>query len=433
MKQILTFIFSIVFVSVFSQSKNKIFTADIDNFWIAYDSIHHTNDFSKKLNFINKLYLEKASKGLSAFMKARDYNDTLYVKIVEKYPKFWNSIKQNTLSVKSKTVELNKAVEKLKKLYPELKDAEMYFTIGGLRSGGTVADDMVLIGAEIATGNSNVDMSEFENDWLKNVFAKQSLDNIVYLNIHEYIHTQQKQGSNNVLSRSIAEGSCDFIAELAIEKPIQTQYLTYGKSHEQEIKKLFKKEMFSNNSSNWLYNGSKKAEGADLGYFVGYEICKLYYENAKDKSRAIKDIIELNYGNSQAVEEFLYKSKFFKEQINKQKLLKEYSKNLPYIVKIEPFENGSSHVSSDTKELKITFSKEMETKSFSINYSVKGKEYFPITKVKGFENKDKTMVILIDLRPEREYEFVITNRSFKSKDGYPLISEEYPVKFKTVK
>ncbi|WP_428740689.1 DUF2268 domain-containing putative Zn-dependent protease [Tenacibaculum sp.] len=314
MKLIFTTIFSILFTNIYSQNSNKISTSDIDNFWIAYDSIQLTNDYSKKLDFINNLYIQKGTIGLHAFMKARNYNDTLYVKLIDKYPKFWNSIRPNTLTIKNKTSELNKVVKNLKKLYPELKDAEMYFTIGGLRSGGTVNNNMVLVGAEIATGTPDVNMSEFKRDWLKKVFAKQSLDNIVYLNIHEYVHTQQKESKKRVLNHSIKEGTCDFIAELVLQKPIQTQYLSYGRRHKKEIKELFKKEMFSENSSNWLYNGAKKGKSADLGYYVGYEICKFYYKNSKDKSQAIKDIIELNYNNNQAVEDFLKKSEFFKKE-----------------------------------------------------------------------------------------------------------------------
>ncbi len=310
----LTIAFILLYAKAFAQDPDKIFTSDIDNFWIAYDSIQQTNDYSEKLNFINRLYIDKGTDGLKSFMEARDYNDTLYVRLIEQYPKFWNSIRSNTLIVKNKKAELNKAVDNLKKLYPELKDAKMYFTIGGLRSGGTVAPNMVLIGAEIATGDPGIDVTEFKNDWLKNVFAKQSLDNITYLNIHEYVHTQQNGYRDRVLNRSIAEGSCDFIAELTIGKPIQTQYLTYGRAHAEEVKELFRKEMFSNNSANWLYNGAQKGESADLGYYIGYEICRSYYENADDRSRAIKDIIELNYDDNKAVEAFLAKSGFFKNK-----------------------------------------------------------------------------------------------------------------------
>lgn len=178
---------------------------------------------------------------------------TVFIELIEEYPKFWNSIKSNTLSIKNKTSELNKAIEKFQKLYPELKEAEMYFTIGGQRSGGTISENMVLVGAELATGNSTTDVSEFKNDWLKNVFAKQSLDNIVYLNIHEYVHTQQKPNENNLLlSQTIREGACDFITELVLEKPLKTQYISYGKAHFEDLKKQFKEEMFSSYLPNLL-------------------------------------------------------------------------------------------------------------------------------------------------------------------------------------
>jgi len=146
-KLFLTVVLSLLFTCAFAQGNSKIYTSDIDNFWVAYDSIQHVEDFSDKLELINRLYISKGTKGLHAFMKARDYNDTLYVKLIESNPKFWNSIRSNTLSVKDKAGELNEAVEKLKQIYPDLKDAEMYFTIGGLRSGGTVTDNMVLVGA----------------------------------------------------------------------------------------------------------------------------------------------------------------------------------------------------------------------------------------------------------------------------------------------
>jgi hypothetical protein len=67
----------------------------------------------------------------------------------------------------------------------------MYFTVGGLRSGGTTIDDMVLIGSEIATGNASTDVSEFPNKWLEGVFKNQKADNIIPLNIHEYVHTSK--------------------------------------------------------------------------------------------------------------------------------------------------------------------------------------------------------------------------------------------------
>lgn len=372
-------------------------------------------------------------------MTARDYNDSLYINLIEAYPKFWDSVRPNTLSIKNKLQDLEMAVQKLEEIYPGLDAAEMYFTIGGLRSGGTVSENMVLVGAEIATAASLTDVSEFENGWLKSVFARQSLDNIVYLNVHEYIHTQQTGYGSTVLNKSIHEGACDFIAELVLDEPIHTQYLDYGKANAELVKSRFEIQMFSDNTSNWLYNGGQMGEMADLGYYVGYEICKSYFTNASNKSQAIKDIIELDLDNDEAVIEFLDRSMYFKERVDREKLLALYAKECPEILGILPFENGSLEVDPLIDELKISFSKEMVSGSMSISFSEDGeqsvsekaKSNMPIKNVKGYENKDKTLVLGLNLEPNRKYEFLITNKSFKSKDGYPLASESYLIYFST--
>lgn len=432
MKSVLTVIFSLVFASVFSQNVNKIFTSDIDNFWIAYDSIQKTNDYSKKMDFINKLYINKGTTGLKAFIKKENYSDTLYIKLIDEYPKFWNSIRPNTFSVKKKANELNIAISNFKKIYPELKDAQIYFIIGDFTTGGTRIDNMVLIGTEIATGNLTTDISEFKNDWFKNIFANPSADNIVRLNIHEYVHTQQKTGnSGQLLSQVIKEGSCDFIRELVLGTPLQRKPISYGDLHFDNLKKKFKEEMFSSDFANWLYNGDQKGDSADLGYYMGYKICESYYNNAKNKQQAIKEIIEVNYSDNKAIEEFLTKSKFYDEKIDKKKLIKEYEEKLPHIVKIEPFKNGAENVDPGLKEIRITFSKEMDPNHYSIGYSERGADYYPVKKVKGYENNNKTIVIIVDLKPNKEYEFVVLNVNFKSKDGYHLKENGYPVRFKT--
>ena len=153
------------------------------------------------------------------------------------------------LTAKSYASEIEKSISKFKELYPDLKEAKMYFTIGGLRSGGTTMNDMVLIGSEIATGNASTDVSEFPNKWLEGVFKNQQADNIVPLNIHEYVHTQQKGNPYNLLGQAIKEGACDFITELVIGKLMQNNYIVYGREHEAELKERFKLEMFTDSYS----------------------------------------------------------------------------------------------------------------------------------------------------------------------------------------
>lgn len=426
---ILPALFTLSLISAAQKSTQKVFTSDIDNFWIAYDSCQTTNDSLKQLHYIQTLYVDKGTKGLKAFMKARDYTPGLWVSLIRKYPKFWHSIRPNTLTVKAKAKEIEKSLEKLKALYPELKEATMYFTIGGLRSGGTTVGDMVLIGAEIATGNASTDVSEFPDKWLEGVFKSQQSGNIVPLNIHEYIHTQQSGNTKNLLGQAIKEGSCDFITELVQGKPLQNSYLVYGRQHETELKKRFKLDMFTPVFSNWLYNGPTAKTVADLGYFMGYAICKSYYKNASDKRNAVKEIIQLNYSDTAAVDRFLKKSKFYTEPINKSALMQRYEAQRPYVLRLEPFANGDTLVNPSLKKMKIIFSQPMDKSGYSINFGEKGKGYSPIAGIGGFSDKDTSFILNLAMEPTHAYEFIITDRNFKSATGYPL--KLYEVNFKT--
>ena len=55
-------------------TSSSVSTVDIDNFWVAYDSIRSTSDSMQQLQYIQKLYIDKGTKGLHAFMEARDYS-----------------------------------------------------------------------------------------------------------------------------------------------------------------------------------------------------------------------------------------------------------------------------------------------------------------------------------------------------------------------
>ena len=427
--RVIFFVMICAYTASKAQNGKSVFTTDVDNFWIAFDSTQATKDSLQQLRFIKELYIDKGTKGLKAFMEARDYNAELWVKLIRLYPKFWRSIRPNTFTVKSYETEIEKSIKRFKDLYPGLKKAQMYFTVGGLNSGGTTMEDMVLIGTEIATGNASTDVSEFPNKWLEGVFKNQQADNIVPLNIHEYVHTQQQGDPNTLLGQAIKEGACDFITELVIGKPMQNNYIVYGREHEPKLKEEFKKVMFTAFYQDWMYNGSNSKTVADLGYFMGYTICKTYYNNAADKKKAIKEIIELKYSDSVTVEKFLERSKYYEVPLNKQELVHAFESKKPYVVKLEPFANGDNSVDANVKELKVVFSSPMVKGAYSINNSKRGKDYSPITGVTGFSDDGTTFTLKIELKPGHEYEFIITDRSFRSTEGYPL--RPYEIRFKT--
>jgi uncharacterized protein YjaZ len=299
-------IFYIITLASLDLTATKIYTSDLTNFWTAYDSVISKSDNELKIKFITDLYINKASKGLNEFINARNLTAEDWVNSINKYPKFWVSIRPKTLSVLKHQNEIEKALKAFKKQYPSFKQPDIYFTIGCLKTGGTTSKDQILIGTEIATGDSTVDSSElipfFQKYFMHN-------NNIIQLITHEMNHTQQQlELSQNptLLSKCIMEGSCDFIAEIILNKPYNAVYIEYGEKNKLELLKKVTIDADKLEYSDWMYNYNTTTNvPADLGYFIGYTIAKEYYNNSQNKRKAIKDIIELNWLDNDKMGELL--------------------------------------------------------------------------------------------------------------------------------
>jgi len=187
--------------AVLAQQKQRVFFTDIGNFWVAYDSIHSTSDSLKQLQYLQKLYIDKGTPGLKAFMEVRDYTPQEWVHSIRRYPMYWASIRANTLRVETAARDIAPYLKKLKKLYPNLRPASIYFTVGALGSGGTTQDSMVLIGTELAVRMKTTDVSEFpkaKQAFLSRNNRSDPFKDIAITNIHEYVHTQEKASGSTL-------------------------------------------------------------------------------------------------------------------------------------------------------------------------------------------------------------------------------------------
>ena len=113
-----------------------------------------------------------------------------------------------------------------------------------------------------------------------------------------------------LVAQCLMEGSADFIAELVTRQKNLNDYMIYGQNNEATLKQRFRNEMWRRSTINWLYNG-ERSEHPDLGYFMGYTICRAYYNLAADKRVAVSEIIELDYSNREAVAAFIEKSGYY--------------------------------------------------------------------------------------------------------------------------
>lgn len=406
-----------------SQKDRYIDTSDVQLFWTAYDKVKSTNDTLEQVKLINELYIEKGSEGLEAIMEARRYTAQSYVTAINHYPQYWESVRPNTLTAAGYAEAINQGIEELRKLYPPLKPAKIYFTIGALRTGGTTLADKVLIGTEIALADSSVVTSELETDLphLPNYFRTNKPEkSIVFNNVHEYVHTQQKTTiANSLLSRTLIEGSAEFVAEKALNTISPTASVVFGKNNDQKIKEVFVKEMFTQFEIMWFWSNANNQFGVgDLGYYVGYAICKSFYENATDKPLAIQSMIELDYQNEEAVYDFINASHYFDKTIAEYKA--EFDSKRPTVIGISEFSNTAKNVDPEIKTMTIEFSEEMNKDVRNFRLGPLGEEnLLTITDLIGWSEDGKKLSLSIELKPSLQQQVLVTD-IFRSKEGYLL-------------
>jgi hypothetical protein len=308
-----------LFARVAGAQPITVISSDIDHFWEAYDRIALTRDTTEKMALFQSLYLQCGSEGLRSLMEARRYTASEYLVAFEKYPQFWASIRANTLKTRDQIPQIEKAIGQLKKWYPALQPVPVYLAIGVLRTNGTAKDNRILIGCEMAATDSGVVFGELPQ-YLHYYYSNysNSLKTIDLLCVHEYIHTQQKELVEDLLSASLYEGIAEFISCKVTGIPSNVPALAFGKAHEERVKEKFERDMFRPDAFyEWLWSARKNEfDTRDLGYYIGYSIAERYFDRAKNKKKAIRALIELDYQNPKKMERLVDKSGFFSAKIS---------------------------------------------------------------------------------------------------------------------
>ncbi|HEY0047218.1 MAG TPA: hypothetical protein VGB44_10945 [Flavobacterium sp.] len=322
-------------------NEQLIVISDISNFWSAYDKVTSTKTQALKIKYLDSLFIQRGTDGLKAIMLVRNLTPQDYVTAIERYPAFWNSIRNNTLQTEKYSSELQLAIAKLRKIYPNLKPAKIYFTIGALRTNGTTLNNLILIGSELAMSDSSTVSAEFsiEDRAARELyFDSNPKDDLVLLNLHEYIHTQQKPMVHNLLSEVLYEGVAEFVSVKALGVSSAVPAIEFGRKNHQSIISKFQDEMFyAVNRSKWLWSDAPNDFGVrDLGYYIGYRICELFYEKSTDKAKAISTMINLDYSNESEIENFVNNTGIFSASLAE--LYQTFEKKRPFVIDVKQFE-----------------------------------------------------------------------------------------------
>ena len=110
-------------------------TSDIGNFWLAYDLAAKETDKAKRAAIFQAEYLDKGSAGLKDFLRLRIKSAENLVSALDRMPKYYASIRPQTLRVPRMEKRMRAAFRKFKSLYPEAVFPDVYFLIGVTSSG----------------------------------------------------------------------------------------------------------------------------------------------------------------------------------------------------------------------------------------------------------------------------------------------------------
>lgn len=424
----------ITFIGFYNEARAQdykldVIIADVENFWIAYDRVCAAKDSVEKIRLINELYINRGTQGLKDMMRVREYEDYEFVAMIEKYPKYWASIRGNMNTLVRDKAKIEEYLAQLKLWYPPLKSVPIYFVVGAFRSAGTYTKDGVLFGAEFMLANENSDISELPEriQWgIKNYTPY----NIPLTAMHEFVHTaQNKWEDQTILHLSIGEGVAEYVSTVVTGEK-ESLPVRFGKENADAVMKQYMREILRDDDVwNWLWgNNTNHLKMNDLAYYIGYEFCERYMATVSDKRAGIKRLIEFDYTDPVAFANFIDSTRFLPNTIAEIDSM--YEAQRPFVARVLEFNNGSIDVDPSVGTITLEFSEPMSTccRGFdlvedSTIVDIKISEF-----VGWSEDMKRYTLKLSELKSNTTYGIVIT--SFAKQDGGNRIAP-YRLTFRT--
>lgn len=211
-------------------------------------------------------------------------------------------------------------------------------------------------------------------------------------------------------------------------------------------KKIFDKVKDKMNNQAYRYWGTMYAEAlvraSVIKYLKDHNSEKRLIENELNKQldrgflwtdKLVKELgrYDKNRDKYPTLESFMPEIvKFFNKTASEiDELNKKIDAKRPKVISIQPFANNSTSVDYNIKQIIISFDRELIGRGSSIFKGDKGDKAFPEIRNISYSNDKKKIIMEVKLKPNKEYQFVLTGWSFKSKDGFGM--NEYEINFKT--
>lgn len=258
-------------------------TDDVGRFYEALDEAERTRRFPAAFRSV---YLARGSAGLREFAHRRPDGFSKLGALVRARRAFYASAREALLSLARDDAWKARTLAAFRDLHvrlPRARFPDVYLVVGGLFTGGTAGLSGLFLSAEFFAASADTRGL--------GVWERASItppDALPFLAAHELTHVLQRRAYSSVSSPSlldlaIYEGTADFVASLVTGEPPRGAHHAFGRAHEADVWRAFRRDMLKSDTRRWLYQGPR-AQGApaDLGYFVGERVARAYFDRTGD-------------------------------------------------------------------------------------------------------------------------------------------------------
>jgi hypothetical protein len=256
---------------------------DVAHFVIAMEQIAAGADTSDALQ---SEYLGKATPGLKMFIEKYDLTVERLMRAMRAHPEKYRSLEASLNALREAEPAFRDVCARLKLEIPDAVFPPTYFLVAGYRGIGSGSIEGPLISIEKKTVES----------------IREDLPATL---VHEMVHMEQlavlredyftifSGEEKTLLALSVREGVATYFAERvtggSLHKNVARDYLL---AHEKELWDRFRREMLGSKTGEWLWSAPSNTEQPrDVGYAIGARIVEVYYESAKDKDKAVQEIL----------------------------------------------------------------------------------------------------------------------------------------------
>jgi hypothetical protein len=281
-----------LFFKSYSQQLPGIYFDDINNFWKSYEQYLQCNSDSCVQTVVKNGYLPNSSKCYKELLSEKRF-DVSAVSQFWKYPLFLASLKSWSQQLYTLKDSILFYCNKAQQLYGGSSLNDIYFMISSWNQGGTVVPSGLSIGIQYFCGYDSLNVSEIGKIKAGNISPR---DKLIPVIIHEQIHKWRKyENTQYVYEACMREGNCDFAAYMITGQIVASkERWVYFETIKDSITTIFKKEYKEKrNANDWVSIESKKFDFGAAGYYIGFKICEAFYKRAKNKTKAMRQIIEM--------------------------------------------------------------------------------------------------------------------------------------------